>query len=101
MRSQKAISGSIIQNSAAWRWVLEFSARKVGPKVYTSPKAMAKFSAFSWPETVRLAGLPKKSRVKSTFPSSVRGGFSGSRVVTRNISPAPSQSLAVMMGVWT
>ncbi len=29
----KAISGSIIQNSAAWRWVLEFSARKVGPKV--------------------------------------------------------------------
>ena len=32
-RSQKAISGSIIQNSAAWRWVLEFSARKVGPKV--------------------------------------------------------------------
>ena len=53
-RSQKAISGSIIQNSAAWRWVLEFSARKVGPKVYTSPKAMAKFSAFSWPDTVRL-----------------------------------------------
>ena len=37
----------IIQNSAAWRGVLEFSARKVGPKVYTSPKAMAKFSAFS------------------------------------------------------
>ena len=25
------------------------------------PKAMAKFSALSWPETVRLAGLPKKS----------------------------------------
>ena len=33
-RSANAISGSIIQNSAAWRWVLElFSARKVGPKV--------------------------------------------------------------------
>ena len=32
-RSAKAISGSIIQNSAAWRVVLEFSARKVGPKV--------------------------------------------------------------------
>ena len=60
-RSQKAISGSIIQNSAAWRVVLDFSARKVGPKVYTSPKAMAKFSALSWPETVRLALLPKKS----------------------------------------
>ena len=34
-RSQKQISGSIIQNSAAWVFVLEFSARKVGPKVYT------------------------------------------------------------------
>ena len=27
------ISGSIIQNSEAWRVVLDFSARKVGPKV--------------------------------------------------------------------
>ena len=32
-RSQNAISGSIIQNSAACRVVLEFSARNVGPKV--------------------------------------------------------------------
>jgi hypothetical protein len=32
-RSQKAISGSTIQNSARWRLVFEFSARKVGPKV--------------------------------------------------------------------
>ena len=31
--SQKAISGSIIQNSAKCRVVLECSARKVGPKV--------------------------------------------------------------------
>jgi hypothetical protein len=30
-RSAKAISGSIIQNSARWRLVFEFSARKVGP----------------------------------------------------------------------
>ena len=29
------------------------------------------------------------------------GGFAGSIVVTRNISPAPSQSLAVMIGVLT
>jgi len=29
----EAISGSIIQNSARCRLVLEFSARKVGPKV--------------------------------------------------------------------
>jgi hypothetical protein len=32
-RSAKAISGSIIQNSARWRLVFEFSARNVGPKV--------------------------------------------------------------------
>ena len=58
-------------------------------------------SPSSWPETVRLVGLPKKSWLKSTLPSSVRGGFSRSRVVTRNISPAPSQSLPVISGVWT
>ena len=32
-RSANAISGSIIQNSAAWRGVFEFSARNVGPNV--------------------------------------------------------------------
>ena len=32
-RSANAISGSTIQNSARWRLVLLFSARKVGPKV--------------------------------------------------------------------
>ena len=58
-------------------------------------------SAFSWPETVREAGFPKKSLLKSTLPSSVMGSASGSSVVTRNISPAPSQSLPVMRGVWT
>ena len=34
-RSANAISGSIIQNSARWRAVFEFSARNVGPNVYT------------------------------------------------------------------
>ncbi len=62
---------------------------------------MAKFSAWSWPDTVRLVALPKKSWLQSTSPDSVRGGLSTSRVVTRNISPAPSASLAVMMGVVT
>ena len=62
---------------------------------------MAKFSALSWPDTVRLARLPKKSWDQSTLPSGRRGGLFTSRVVTWNISPAPSQSLAVMMGVWT
>ena len=35
LKSAKAISGSIIQNSARWRVVFEFSARNVGPNVYT------------------------------------------------------------------
>ena len=34
-RSANAISGSTIQNSARWRLVFEFSARNVGPNVYT------------------------------------------------------------------
>ena len=62
-RSANAISGSIIQNSAAWRVVKLFSARNVGPKVYTLPNAMAMASASSWPETVRLTGFSKKSLV--------------------------------------
>ena len=33
LASANAISGSIIQNSARWRAVCEFSARNVGPKV--------------------------------------------------------------------
>jgi hypothetical protein len=32
-RSANAISGSTIQNSAAWRAVFEFSARNAGPNV--------------------------------------------------------------------
>ena len=38
-RSANAISGSTIQNSARWRLVFEFSARKVGPNVYTRVSA--------------------------------------------------------------
>ena len=38
------------------------SARNVGPKVYTSLSAQEKHSTFSCPDTVRNAGLPKKSR---------------------------------------
>ena len=90
--SQKAISGSIIQNSAAWVLVLLFSARKVGPKVYTLEKAMAKVSASSWPVTARAVGLPKKS--SSGFLPSL-----GSRVVTVKVLPAPSASLEVIRGV--
>ena len=52
-RSQKATSGSTIQNSARWRGVLLFSARKVGPNVYVLPKPQANVSASSCPLTVR------------------------------------------------
>ena len=62
---------------------------------------MAKISAFSWPDTVSDTGLPKKSLEKSVLPSSVRGSASGSSVLTRNISPAPSQSEPVISGVCT
>jgi hypothetical protein len=57
----KAISGSIIQNSARCRGVLEFSALKVGPKVYISDRARAPSSPSSCPETVKLVSFPKKS----------------------------------------
>ena len=82
-------------------WFKEFSALNVGPKVYISPKAMAKLSPLSCPDTVRLAGLPKKSWLSSTLPFSVLGRSFISSVVTRNISPAPSQSEAVIIGVCT
>ncbi len=65
------------------------------------PKASAIASPSSWPETVRLVARPKKSLLKSTAPSAVRGGSAASRVVTRNISPAPSQSDPVISGVCT
>ena len=60
-KSANAISGSIIQNSAAWRAVLDRSARNVGPNVYTLENAIANVSAFNCPETVRLAFFSKKS----------------------------------------
>ena len=100
-KSAKHISGSTIQNSAACLTVLEFSARNVGPNVYTLQKASANVSAFNWPLTVRCAGFPKKSWEKSTFPLSSLGKLFKSNEFTLNISPAPSASLAVIRGVFT
>ncbi len=37
----KATSGSTIQNSVRCRRVFDFSARNVGPKLYTLPSARA------------------------------------------------------------
>jgi hypothetical protein len=94
-----AISGSIIQNSARCRGVKLHSARNVGPNVYTLLIARQYASTLSCPDTVRLASLPKKSSAQFTFPSGVRGRFCMSSVLTRNIAPAPSASLVVMIGV--
>ena len=60
-RSQKAISGSIIQNSEACLCVFDFSARNVGPNVYTFLNAIAYASASNCPVTARYVGFPKKS----------------------------------------
>ncbi len=65
-----------------------------------SPNAVAANSPSNCPLTVRLVSLPKKSSWKFTSPFSFLGGSSADNVVTRNISPAPSASLAVMIGVW-
>ena len=73
--SKKAISGSTIQNSARWRVVLEFSARKVGPKVYALPSEQANTSASNCPLTVRNAGRSKKSWLKSTSQPGLVGAF--------------------------
>ena len=52
-KSANASSGSIIQNSAKCLVVLEFSARKVGPKVYTLDRAHAYVSTCNCPDTVK------------------------------------------------
>ena len=53
-------SGSSIQNSARCRGVLLFSARKVGPKLYTRPMAHAAASACNCADTDKCMGIPKK-----------------------------------------
>ena len=98
-KSAKAVSGSIIQNSDRCLDVLEFSALNVGPKVYTFPRASAPSSASSCPETVRLVCFPKKSFEKSILFILFFGILFKSRFVTWNISPAPSASAPVIIGV--
>ena len=77
--------------------VFEFSARKVGPNVYTFPNAKAPNSPSSWPLTVKLVDFPKKSESKFTSPKSSLGTFSSGKVVTLKSSPAPSASLEVII----
>ena len=61
---------------------IEFSALKVGPKVYTSLKARANVSASSCPLTVSPASLPKKIVAVIHISLCRLRGFSISRVVT-------------------
>ena len=61
---------------------------------------MAPSSPSNCPLTVKLVLFPKKSSVKSISPASFFGAPSIGSVVTRNISPAPSASLDVMIGVF-
>ena len=68
--------------------------------MYTFDRARQYASTFSWPETVRNVGLPKKSSAKLICPAAVLGRFARSSVETLNIAPAPSASLAVTIGVW-
>lgn len=65
-------------------------------------------SRCSWDDTVRYAGRPKKSVIDlcvTTLEAGTRlddcgdGMFDAEDDPTRNVSPAPSQSLEVTMGV--
>jgi len=102
---QKAISGSIIQNSLRCFWVWLFSALKVGPNVYTSLKPTHYFSTSSCPLHVSIVFCAKKSCFQSTIPgclATVLMSFTLSVIidVTWNNSPAPSPSDVVIIGVW-
>ena len=64
--------------------------------MYTSDKARAPNSALSCPDTVKFTGFEKKSSLKSIGFLSI---LLRSRDVTLNISPAPSASEEVIIGV--
>ncbi len=85
-RSAKAISGSIIQNSARWRLVFEFSARKVarrcelwwapGSKPRCSAARDLEGEAHVRPATAYRAALPDRRRMepRCACPPHRRGG---------------------------
>ena len=91
-RSAKAISGSIIQNSARWRLVLLFSARKVGPEGVDlgQRQAVGLDVELAADRQERLAPEEVARKIDlalggaGTAPRLAR-----SSVLTRNISPAP------------
>ena len=87
-----AHSASSIQNSARCRAVCERSARKAGARVYTRLSELARASRCSCAETVRCADWEKNS-----MGVGEEGDATGAR---RKVSPAPSASREVRMGVW-
>ena len=80
-RSAKAISGSIIQNSARWRAVLLFSARKVGPKVYPAQRGGAELGLQL--SAHGQVGDPPEEILRGSVP------LVSSRVVTRTSHTPP------------
>ena len=96
-RSQKAIS---VLSSRIQPGVLPCCCslhEKWGPNVYISPKAVALILLPT--DRLRLGwwNVQRSPALKSTSPFSFLGVSSNGSVVTLNISPAPSASLAVMM----
>ena len=100
-RSQKATSGSTIQNSARWRGVLRVLGAEGGAEGVGLAQRAGEGLGLELPADGQIR-RPVEEIERDNRPSRLAAAsFGRSSVVTWNISPAPSQSLAVMIGVWT
>jgi hypothetical protein len=100
-RSAKAISGSIIQNSARCRLGVAVLGAEGRAEGVDPAQRLAVGLDVELPRDGEVGLAAEEVLEKSGEPSSAPRGLSASSVETRNISPAPSQSLPVMIGVWT
>ena len=101
VRSAKAISGSIIQNSARWRRRVRVLGAERRPEGVDPRERQAVGLDVELARDGEARRLAEEVGEKSTAPWSSRGRLARSSVETRNIAPAPSASLVVMIGVWT
>ena len=100
-RSANATSGSTIQNSARCREVFfEFSAEGRAEGIHLTHRQAVGLDC-ELPDTIKYASLPKKESERCRPGLCHLGRLVRSSVLTRNNSPAPSQSLAVIIGVLT
>ena len=74
---------------------------RIARAIYGNSSFWQYASMVSCPDTVRNASRPKKSWLKATLPSGVRGSLAKSSVDIRNSALAPSASDDVMIGVLT